>query len=63
MTVGKLKGKVVCITGASSGIGEHTAKALAKRGVKLALTARRKNELERVKRECIGIKNHFSSTL
>ncbi|KAJ3660391.1 hypothetical protein Zmor_004841 [Zophobas morio] len=51
----KLKGKVVCITGASSGIGEHTAKALAKRGVKLALTARRKNELERVKRECIEL--------
>jgi dehydrogenase/reductase SDR family protein 7 len=51
----KLKGKVVFITGASSGIGEFTAKALAKHGVKLVLTARRKNELERVKRECIDL--------
>ncbi|RZB39976.1 dehydrogenase/reductase SDR family member 7 [Asbolus verrucosus] len=51
----KLKGKVVFITGASSGIGEHTARALAKRGVKLVLTARRKHELERVKQDCIGL--------
>ncbi|XP_074042254.1 dehydrogenase/reductase SDR family member 7 isoform X2 [Leptinotarsa decemlineata] len=50
-----LKGKVVLITGASSGIGEHTAYALAKSGVKLALTARRQNELLRVKRKCIEV--------
>lgn len=42
------------ITGASSGIGEHTALALARRGVKLVLGARRKEELERVKGECLG---------
>lgn len=51
---GRLKGKVVFITGASSGIGEHLAVALAKYGVKLALAARRRVELERVKRNCLG---------
>lgn len=51
--LGRLKGKVVFITGASSGIGEHTAIALAKHGVKLVLTARRQTELERVKQVCL----------
>ncbi|KRT81443.1 dehydrogenase, partial [Oryctes borbonicus] len=51
----RLKGKVVFITGASSGIGEHTAIALAKRGVKLVLAARREDELQRVKNICIEV--------
>ena len=42
--------KVVWITGASSGIGEATAYQFAKSNVKLVLSARRKEELERVKR-------------
>nr|CAI5837522.1 unnamed protein product [Callosobruchus analis] len=54
----RLKGKVVFITGASSGIGEYTAYALAKFGVKLALAARRPNELLRVKRRCIELSNN-----
>ena len=49
-----LRGKVVWITGASSGIGEYFAYELAKYGCKLVLSARRKAELERVKKNCAG---------
>jgi NADP-dependent 3-hydroxy acid dehydrogenase YdfG len=44
------KDKVVWITGASSGIGEAIALAFAKEGAKLVLTARREEELIRVKK-------------
>ncbi|VWX37599.1 SDR family oxidoreductase [Exiguobacterium oxidotolerans] len=43
--------KVVIITGASSGIGEATAKLLAKNGAKLVLAARREDRLKALKEE------------
>jgi len=50
-----LRGKVVWITGASSGIGEHLAYTLAKVGCKLVLSARRKNVLDQVKEKCLRV--------
>jgi dehydrogenase/reductase SDR family protein 7 len=49
-----LCGKVVWVTGASSGIGEHIALAVARGGAKLVLSARRLNELERVQSNCLS---------
>jgi short-subunit dehydrogenase len=46
------KEKVIWITGASSGIGEHLAYALAEEGAKLILSARNEKELSRVKNNC-----------
>lgn len=46
--------KVIWITGASSGIGESLAYALNKKGARLILSARRTEELERVKSSCQG---------
>lgn len=43
--------KVVWITGASSGIGEALAYALAREGARLILSARRAEELDRVKKQ------------
>ena len=42
----ELSGKVVAITGASSGIGEATALTLAKAGASVALGARRKDRID-----------------
>ncbi|MGM3410011.1 SDR family oxidoreductase [Ralstonia holmesii] len=41
-----VEGKVIIITGASSGIGAATAKLLASRGAKVVLGARRQDKLE-----------------
>lgn len=43
-----VKGKVVVITGASSGIGEATAKLLAKNGAMVMLGARREERLYKI---------------
>ena len=43
-----IKNKVVVITGASSGIGEATAKLLASKGAKVVLGARREDKLKQI---------------
>src|SRR3954451_7805832 len=42
----EIRGKIVAITGASSGIGEATARLLAERGAKVILGARRTERLQ-----------------
>lgn len=50
-----LEGKVVAITGASSGIGEATARLLAERGARVVLGARRVERLDDIAREIRGL--------
>ena len=51
--------KVIWITGASSGIGKELAIQLSKLGAILVLTARRENELEKVKQLCGNVEVHL----
>jgi len=46
--------KIIWITGASSGIGEALVYAFHKQGARLILSARRTDELERVRENCKG---------
>ena len=55
-------GKVVWITGASSGIGEELAYALAACGARLVLSARREGRLRRVLEKCKGLLVYFFSS-
>ncbi|WP_405123679.1 SDR family oxidoreductase [Pseudomonas sp. M20] len=48
-----IKDKVVIITGASSGIGEATAKLLASKGAKIVLGARREDKLKQIADEIL----------
>jgi NADP-dependent 3-hydroxy acid dehydrogenase YdfG len=51
MSTSNIADKVVVITGASSGIGESTAKVLARQGAKVVLGARRKDRIDAVVKE------------
>ena len=46
-----VENKVVMITGATSGIGEATARLLASQGAKVVLSGRREDRLEKLARE------------
>ncbi len=60
--VTSLDGTVALVTGASSGIGEATARALAAQGAKVAVVARRLERLERLAVE-IGGDGHTALTI
>ena len=45
--------KVIVITGASSGLGEATARLLAKKGAKVVIGARRTEKLEAIERQIL----------
>ena len=55
MGLKNLEGTVALVTGASSGIGEATARALAQRGAKVAVAARRKDRLDALAGEIDGL--------
>lgn len=54
-----LAGKVIWLTGASSGIGEALAYDLASRGAVLVLSARREEVLEKVRSKCANSNRHL----
>ncbi len=59
MSQGNLDQKVVWITGASSGIGEALAQVFANLGAKVVLSARRSEELERVRQQLNKPEKHL----
>ncbi len=56
-------GKVVWITGASSGIGAALARALGSRGARVVLSARRADALEAVRASCSRPETHYVAPL
>ena len=58
-----LKNQVAIVTGASSGIGKAIAKELSQAGMKVLVTARRKERLDQLEKEldnCVGLAGDIS---
>lgn len=60
MANSKLNGKIVWITGASSGLGQALAAECASQGAELVLSARRFEELEKVRATLVNPEKHVS---
>lgn len=63
VSTSNIAGKVVWITGASSGIGEALCHALAARGASLVLSARRADVLTKVQAACASPDQHLALPL
>ncbi|XP_011178430.1 dehydrogenase/reductase SDR family member 7 [Zeugodacus cucurbitae] len=61
LPISSMRGQVVWVTGASSGIGKALALILAKHGVRLVISARRENLLELLKKDCLDRANGLLS--
>ena len=57
MGTSNIADKVVLITGASSGIGESTAKLLARHGAKVVVGARRREEFGIIRLNRVGYRS------
>ena len=53
----RIDGKIIWITGASSGIGEALVYALDSKNCRLIISSRKEEELQRVKTNCTHLKN------
>lgn len=54
-----LQGKIILITGASSGIGRGIALACSKMGATIVLTGRNQTRMEEAQKELWGVKHHI----